>query len=148
MIENVMFIVQGTIEATGLIGFSLAIARRPINWARTLLVAAVLAILSYTIQSLSFFFGFHTILIMFLIMLYLTKVGQITIVKGFLMISISAVVLGTLEFLSNSVFFNSSNINPQDVVSNQFLWALMGIPQAVIILLLAILISRIFKPIQ
>ena len=148
MKETLLFFIQGIPEMTGVIALCFAIARVRINWVRTLAAGTAIAILSYTIQSLSFFFGFHTFLIMFLIMLYLTRVGQIPIVYSFFATSVSSLALVILEFSTNSIFFRLLNINPQDATANQFFWAIIGLPQALVIILLAIVVSNLFKPIR
>ena len=139
---------QGIPEMTGAIAFCLALARVPINWVRTVMVGVAISTLSFTIQSLSFFFGFHTFLILFLIMSYVSKEGQISIVKSFLVTSIAALMLGIIEFSTSSIYLRVTGMDSQDIVSNQLLWTMLGMPQAIIITILAIIVSQIYKPVQ
>jgi len=144
--EALLFFMQGIPEMTGVIALCFAIARVKIKWIQTLLGGVGAAILSYTIQSLSFFFGFHTFLILFLVTLFVAKVGQISIFKSFFVTSIVTIVFGMLEFLINSMYFWLSGDNPHDTVSNETFWAMLGIPQAIIMVFLAIIVSIIIKP--
>ena len=148
MKEVLLFLIQGIPEMTGVIALCFAIARVQIKWTQTLLAGVGAVILSYTIQSLSFFFGFHTLLLLFLIMFYVAKTAKISIIKSFFVTSITTLILGLLEFSTNSLYFGISNINPQDITSDNVLWTFLGMPQAIIILLLAFSVSRIFKPVE
>jgi len=144
--ETLLFFMQGIPEMTGVIALCFAIAKVQIKWIQTLLVGVGAAILSYTIQSLSFFFGFHTFIILFLVMLFVARVGQISIFKSFFVTSIVTIVLGMLEFSINSLYFWLSGDTPHDTVSNETFWAMLGMPQAIIMVFLAIIVSIIIKP--
>ncbi|KJS13936.1 MAG: hypothetical protein VR67_02475 [Peptococcaceae bacterium BRH_c8a] len=146
MKETLLFFMQGIPEMTGVIALCFAIAKVQIKWIQTLLVGVGAAILSYTIQSLSFFFGFHTFIILFLVMLFVARVGQISIFKSFFVTSIVTIVLGMLEFSINSLYFWLSGDTPHDTVSNETFWAMLGMPQAIIMVFLAIIVSIIIKP--
>jgi len=146
--ETSLFFMQGIPEMTGAIAFCLALAKVPINWARTLMIGAAISALSFAIQSLSFFFGLHTFLILFLIMSYVTKEGRISIVKSFLVTSVAALMLGVIEFSTSSIYLRVTGLDSQDVVANQFLWTMLGMPQAIVITLLAVIVSQIYKPVR
>jgi len=133
---------------TGVIAFSLAIAKIPINWGKTILVGVIMAVLSYVLRSLSFFFGLHTLMILFLIMYYISRSGNVHIVKSFLVTFAGAITLGVLEYATNTTFFLLTGMTQEDLTYNQILWATLGMPQAILIILLTIIVSRVFKPEQ
>jgi len=147
MKEILLFFVQGIPEMVGIIALCLAIARVRINWLKVFFAGVGFAILSYTIQSLSFFFGFHTLILLFLIMFYIVKNAKVSIIKSFFVTSVSTIVLAFLEFSTNFLYFRISNVDPQNITSDNILWTLLGMPQAIVILLLAIIISHINKPV-
>lgn len=146
MKEMLIFFIQGILEGTGLIAFSLAIARITINWKNTFIVGFIMAVISYTLRTLSFFFGFHTFVILFLIMFYVSRTGQVPLVKSFLVTFVSAITLGVLEFSTNTAFFLITGLSQQEVTSNKILWATLGMPQAILIMALAVITSRVLKP--
>jgi len=143
--ETLVFFIQGIIEGTGLIAFSLAIAKVKINWKNTFIVGFIMAVISYTLRTLSFFFGFHTFVILFLIMFYVSRTGQVPLVKSFLVTFVSAITLGFLELAANTTFFLISGLSQQEVTSNKILWATLGMPQAILIMALAVFTSRMLK---
>ena len=146
MKEALLFFMQGIPEVTGFIAFSLAIARVPVNWGKTIFVATIMAITSYVLRALSFFFGLHTLMIMFLIMFYISRTGNVQIVKSFLVTFAGAITLGVLEYATNTTFFLLTGMTQEDLMYNQFLWAMLGMPQVIIIILLSFIVSRAFKP--
>lgn len=148
MKEALLFFIQGIPEMTGIIALSFAIARVRINWTQVFLAGAGFAVLSYTIQSLSFFFGFHTFLMMFLTMIFVFRVGQISIFNSFFATSISTICLVLLEFLISTLYFWLSGNNPQEIVSNKIIWTILGMPQAIIIILISIIVATIMKPVK
>ncbi|MCF8011802.1 MAG: hypothetical protein K9L17_06495 [Clostridiales bacterium] len=143
-----VFFAQGITEALGLVALCFAIARVPFSWKKIFLFSILLTIISYTMQALSFSFGLHTVVILLITIFYLSSRGNIKIIKSFWVTLMSFFALAILELIANAVYFKIIGLNAVEVTSNNIYWPILGIPQAIIIFMIALVARHFFKPEQ
>lgn len=143
-----LIILQGLLEMTGTVALSLVLARTCLSWKRALLVGSGLFILVQVFRYMPFFFGLHTLVGLLALTIYLIRSERVTVVSGFMAAFVSLFVLGLFEFASNNVILWLVHVDPGVATADPELWALIGLPQAAAMVLLAWCASRIVKPHQ
>lgn len=143
-----MFLLQGIPESTGLIALSLALLRVPLRLKRIIATGTVLALVLFTARSIPLTFGIHMAIGIFLIVIIIDRATHITITKNFIAVLVSFSTLLFLEQLMMIIFFAVTKLDPNTIVveNNNLLWKLAGLPQAVLLIIIALLISKLIKP--
>ncbi|MEW5899032.1 MAG: hypothetical protein AB1652_07660 [Bacillota bacterium] len=147
-LDLLAFLLQGTLEMTGAVAFSLALAGVPLRWKRIVPVGVALAVIIYVLRQLPVPFGVHTIAGLLLIVFFIAKSTNVSAAKSFVVVSISGVTLALLEILIYESLFALTKIEADVAVSKNVLRSLFGLPQAIIMIFLALLIARYKKPAQ
>lgn len=142
----VLFFLLSIPESAGLIALSLALARVPLRWQTIIPTAIVMSIILYIIRSLPFTFGLHTVVMILLLVVFITKTTTVNPSKNFLAVFTSFAILAVLEHYFLNLFLGFMNIDLQVAMAEKVLWYALGIPHVVVILLLGLLVSRCLKP--
>jgi len=145
---KLLFFFQAIPELTGMIALSLALAEVPLRWGRTLAAGTILAVIIFFIRSLPLPFGLHTISLVLLTVIFITNFTHIPPTQSFMVVLISTIILGFLELVIHRSFFFLTKIEPSHFVSNTLLWTMLGLPQAIIMIFLALITPRFKKPVQ
>lgn len=140
------FFLQGIPECMGMVALSLAYARVPLRWGYILIAGVFIAILNYLIRSLPLTFGFHIPIMIFITYFLIVKLTKSTLSRTIIAVFSSFVTLALLEYFVSNTFFSLSKTDPQDVIANEGLWAAIGVVQAFILNMIALLIARLMKP--
>ncbi|MEW6426106.1 MAG: hypothetical protein AB1523_15455 [Bacillota bacterium] len=147
-LELLAFMLQGTLEMTGAVAFSLALAGVPLRWKRIVPVGVALAAIIYVLRQLPVPFGVHTIATLLLMVFFISKTTNVSTTRSFIVVSTSMIALALLEILIYESLFALTKIKADVAVSNNVLRSLFGLPQAIIMIFLALLIARYKKPAQ
>lgn len=143
---NAVFFFQGIPETIGTIALSLAMARVSLRWIPIILAGAVISITGSVIRALPVALGLHTIAMLLLSVLFVAKTTRVSPAKGFITITASVVILIFLEMIIHLTIFNITRLDPQTIKPNSLIWALIGLPQALIMFVLALLTQKFKKP--
>lgn len=141
----ILSFLQGALEITGEIAFGLALAGIPFRWNIMALTGSVFTIIILVVRSLNLTFGLHTVLLVVLLTLFYALTTRLVPSTCLLISFCSVAVLITLELAVHELFFSVVKLPLDYVLSNHYLWVLLGMPQAVIMIALAVLISRLRK---
>ncbi|MEW6275593.1 MAG: hypothetical protein AB1556_10870 [Bacillota bacterium] len=147
-LELLAFMLQGTLEMTGAVAFSLALAGVPLRWKRIVPAGVALAAIIYVLRQLPLPFGVHTIAGLLLIVFFIAKSTNVSATRSFVVVFVSGVTLALLEIFLYEFLFAITKVEPQVAMANRALWSLFGLPQAIIMIFLALLITRYKKPAQ
>ncbi|BAF59957.1 MAG: hypothetical protein HPY89_03125 [Pelotomaculum sp.] len=148
MVKALLFLLQGIPEMMGILAFSLAFAGVPLRWGVIAAVGTVLAVIIYIIRSLPLAFGLHTAAALLLVTIIIAKTTCVPPSKSFISVFASFSILVTLELIIHEFFFFLTKQDPQAVISNYLLWKLIGLPQAFLMIILALLIARLKTPVE
>lgn len=143
-----LFFVQAIPEVTGVIALSLALARVSLLWIRIILIAVVLAMVIFYIRSLPIAFGLHMIAGSLLLVVLISKLTTVTPTKSFIVVFSSGMTLVFFELLIHESLFAITKLDPESAIDNELVWTLLGLPQAVLMILTAKIYSRIFEPVK
>jgi len=140
--------VQGLIEILGSILLALVFSRVKIIWGRTTVAAAVIAAMMLLIRHLPIVFGIHIaagVLMIFLFIVWSTNANKSLV---FLAVFASFFCLATIEFCLNQVFMYLNVLQIDDATRNSKIWLIMGYVQAVLMVVLALLLRMVLKPVN
>lgn len=143
-----LFLLQGIPEMSGVVALSLALARVLLHWGRIIAAGTVMAIIIFFIRTSSFAAGLHTVATLLLMVILITTATRVPPTKAFVVSLISLIFLGFLELIITEVLFTLLKLDPQQVISNYLIWKLLSLPQAAIMIFVALLIPRFMTPKQ
>ena len=141
----VMFFLQGILEMTGVVAFCLASVRVPLLWGRIIVAATSLTVIIYIIRSFQTIFGLHTVAILLLLAFFIRKTTYTTHVKSYMAAFLSVTTLTLLELIVLKLYYLLTKSNPSEVNANVIVWGLLGLPQGILLIIFAKLISKYKK---
>lgn len=143
-----LFLLQGIPESSGIVALSLALAKVPLRWGLIIATGTILAVIMFFIRTSSSAAGLHTVAGLLLTVIIITIITRVPPTKAFIVVLISIIFLGFLELIITGVLFTLLKLEPQQVISNYLIWKLLSLPQAAIIIFVALLIPRFMIPEQ
>lgn len=85
-IPLIALLLQGIPEQIAVVTLAFVIARISLKWNKVLLIGIVLAFCAYVIRLFPIPFGIHTILLIFLLFIFLTRLGKKDVSLSFLQV--------------------------------------------------------------
>ena len=146
MEKVLLFLLQGIPELSGELALSLALAGVSLRWGIIVAAGAALAVLLYIIRLLPFTFGIHSVVAILIMVLLIKIATRVRATTCLIVVFVAFATLAALEFLFSEFFFSVFKLDPQSVISNNFLWKLIGMPQAILMIIFALLVSKYKKP--
>lgn len=143
-----MFLLQGIPETAGVIALSLALLRVPLRWKRIIAAGTLLALILFAVRSLPFTFGLHLIVGLLLLVIAINKTTNISTTKIFVAVFVSFCSLALLELIMSEIFTLAKLDINAIITGNYLLWKLLGLAQAFILIVSALLISKFRKPVE
>lgn len=148
MEKFLIFLLEGIPESSLIIALSLALARVPLRWISIISFGTVLTVVIFFIRTMQFAMGLHFIVSLLLSVVFITTMTKVPPTKGFVVVSASSLVLAALELIVNGVLLPLFMIDPEIVSGNDLQWALLGLPQLAVMVLITLLVTRFNKPEQ
>lgn len=139
------FFLQGIPEGMGVVALSLAVARVPLRWAYIFLGGLFISGVSYIIRALPVTFGLHLLVVMFVVFILIVKLTNVKPSRAIIAVFSSVFALALLEYVISTAYFSYTNLDYQQAQANQKTWAVIGIFQALLLNIIAILVQRFFK---
>lgn len=148
MTQILLFYLQGIPEMTGVVACGLALARVKLRWGVILAFACVLATIIYIIRSLPVTFGLHSVAAILLTALLIARFTQVPLSTSFIASFASFVLLALLEVSVYELVGRLLNIESSYLAFTPYTRMLMGLPQAIILIVIAPVIARYRKPLE
>lgn len=149
-ISFITFLLQGIPEQSAVTTLAFVIAKLPLKWSRILLIGTVLALCAFVVRQFPIPFGIHTILLIFILFMFLTR-----LVKGDFSISLIASLISFLaliifEMVSFSLLMLAFGVTTTTLLTDSVVRILMALPQVVLLFLTAFLLKKYLRrgPIQ
>lgn len=144
MVENLLikFIFQAIPEEWGLVAAALAVMRLPLNWRRIAFVGTVLAVSAIILRQLPVAFGIHTVLLIFLLVLYLRMATGAALSLTFKGAITSFVVLVVAEIFFSQLLLTLTEVPIEQVAVQPWLTVLFTLPQVGVLFVFALLMDR------
>lgn len=148
MLQTLLFFVQGILESAGIVACSLALARVKLRWGIILAAASVLTAVIYTVRSLPVTFGLHTLVAILLCVLFIARTTRLSPSTSFVVSFAGFALLAILEFPMFKLVALLLNTDINKAISDDLIGKLIGLPQAILMIVIALLISRYRKPME
>lgn len=142
-----LFFIQGIPESSGHFALSLALLGVPLRWKPIVAAGTVLALIFFAVRALPFTFGFHAAVGIFFLVIAINRATRMPLINIFIAVVTSFATLFLLELVIMEIFFAATKLDPNTAMAeNNLLWMLSGLPQAFLLILFALLISKFRKP--
>jgi len=146
MVNNVLYFLQSVPEGIGIIALSLAYARVSLRWKTIIVGGILLSVLTFFIRSLPVTFGLHLVICIFVIFIIIVKMTNVPGPKAVIAVFASVVTLALLEYVVSELVFTFMNLDPVTATADEVFWTKVGIIQAILMIILALVVSRFYKP--
>ncbi|AGL00488.1 hypothetical protein [Desulfoscipio gibsoniae] len=148
MIETLLFYLQGIPELAGIIACSLALARVKLRWGVILAFASILTIVIYIIRNMPVTFGLHTVAFILLCVLFIAKATRVPPSTSFVVVFAGYAILSLLELTIHELFIFLLQAEVSQLISDEYTWLLIGLPQAFIMIAIALVIAKYRKHLE
>lgn len=148
MLETLLFFMQGIPETIGLVSCCLALARVKLRWKVIIPFACIMTLVIYLLRSLPVIFGLHTIIGILFYALFITIATKIPPSLSFVVSFAGFALLALLEVLMNELFVDLLKMEVSQLISDTYAWMLIGLSQAIIMIAIALLVSKYRKPLE
>jgi hypothetical protein len=140
------FFIQSIPESMGIIALCFALARVPLRWGQFFIGGLLLAVISYIIRSLPVTFGLHLPVMIFVLFVLIIRFTKLTPSKTIVVVFTSFFSLALLEYLVSGTFFAYTHMDPEKALANEKLWSALGVAQAMILNIIALIVAHFLKP--
>jgi hypothetical protein len=142
-IPFVSLLFQGIPEITAVVILAFVIARVPLKWNKALLLGTILAFCVYVVRLLPIPFGSHTILLLFLLFIVLTRSAKGDAGLSFIACLVSLLALAIYEFTCFSLFMQITGFKSEAIFKEDLLLRiLVGELQVLLLLFSAFLLNK------
>ncbi|KJS15055.1 MAG: hypothetical protein VR69_15080 [Peptococcaceae bacterium BRH_c4b] len=148
MLKFILFLMQSLPESSGMIAFSLALVRVKLRWGIILAAGLVSTLIIYFIRELPVAFGLHTVVSMLLMAVFISKATKVLPSRSFAAVFACFALLALLEAIMYEATARLLNREIKDIMSDYLLWRITGLPQALLMNIAAVLMSRYRKPME
>lgn len=139
------YFIQSVPECMGLIALSLAFAQVPLCWGRIFLGGVLLSLLTFGIRALPVNFGFHLPISILVIFLLIVKLTHVPPSRTIISVFASFFILVLLEMVVSYSYFAITHMTFQEAMADEAAWAIVGVSQAIILNIIALIVARFFK---
>ena len=149
MDSSPLFFLQSIPESTGAVALCLALAKVPLRWGRIIVVGTMLSLIIFGIRATTLPAGLHTVAALLFTVIVLSTAAGVPPTKSFMVGLASLILLAFLEVIITGGLITLFQLDYQQMLSDNYLaWKLLTLPQAAILILISILVSRFQKPTQ
>ncbi|MDR3601104.1 MAG: hypothetical protein P4L49_11590 [Desulfosporosinus sp.] len=135
-------LLQGIPEQTAVVTLAFVIAGIPLKRNKILLLGICLAFCAYVVRLLPIPFGIHTILLLLILFVYLSRISKGDVGLAFIASSASMLVLVIFEFSFLSLFMFVFRFTIETLCNDLFLRIVVGEPQVLLLFSLAFLLNK------
>ena len=148
MTKIILFLLQGIPESLGFIACGMALARVKLRWGIILAAALVYTLIIYAIRQLPVTFGLHTAVGILLVAVFIAKATRVKPSISFVCAFASCSVLALVEVLGYEMAEKLLHTDINNIISDELMWRMVSFPQAVLLIIIALLIAKYRKPLE
>lgn len=143
-IPFISILLQGIPEQMAVSTLAFAIAKIPINWKRIFVIGISLALSAYIVRLFPIPFGVHTILLMFMLFLFLNKLCGAEFSISIIASLVSYVTLVLFEIICLTLLMPVLGVTPESLLTNSVVRIIISIPQELLLFSSAFFISHLY----
>ncbi|SFQ98996.1 hypothetical protein [Desulfoscipio geothermicus] len=148
MLQALLFFMQGIPESIGLFACCLALARVKLRWEVILPFAGIMTLVIYVVRSLPVTFGLHTVTGILLYTLFIARATRVPPSSSFIVSFAGFALLALLEVIMYELIGNLFNTEVSQLLLNDYTQMLIGLPQALTMIAVALVIAKYRKPLE
>lgn len=137
-------LLQGIPEQIAVITLAFVIAGIPLKRYKILLIGIFLAFCAYVVRLFPIPFGLHTILLLFILFIILTRLSKGDVSLSFIASSSSFLALVILEFSCMSLFMLIFGFTPETLFNDLIIRIVVGEPHVLLLFISAFLINKLY----
>lgn len=136
---------QGIPEQSAVTTLAFVIAKLPLKWSRIVSIGTILALCAFVVRQFSIPFGIHTILLIFILFMFLTR-----LVKGDFSIALIASLISFLtlilfEIVCFSLLMPAFGVTTETLLTDPVVRILIASPQVVLLFISAFLLKKYLR---
>lgn len=136
----------GIPESIALMTLAFAIAGARFDWKRIIFFGTLVGCAAFVIRLVPITFGVHTLVIIGLMIFFLSYIQRIDLTRSIISVLITMLILISSEAVARTASLSVFNLSMEEVMKNEFLITVTGIPEIFLIFIIAFLIKKfIFK---
>jgi hypothetical protein len=140
----IALLLQGIPEQIAVVTLAFVIARISLKWNKVLLIGIVLAFCAYVIRLFPIPFGIHTILLIFLLFIFLTRLGKKDVSLSFFASLVAILVLGIFEYSCISLFMLVFGFTPETLFNDLVIRIVLGELHVLLLFISAFLLNKVY----
>jgi hypothetical protein len=148
MLKFLLFLMQGIPESSGLIAFSLSLVRVKLRWGIILAAGFVFTVITYLLRELPVTFGLHTVAGLLMLAVFISKATKVLPSRSLAAAFISFALLALLEAVMYEASARLLHMEIKDIISDYLLWKITALPQGLLLIAAALLISWYRKSVE
>ncbi|KAF1085622.1 hypothetical protein SPSYN_01765 [Sporotomaculum syntrophicum] len=145
--SEVISLLQGIPETIATLALSLSFARISLRWLPIVVGGVIISIIGSAIKLLPLTLGLHSVAMLLMCVLFISKTTHISPSKSFIVTISSVIILIFFEIVIHLSISRLTTLSLEAASTDSLLWFLIGLPQAIIIFILSLLVSKIKKPV-
>lgn len=138
----ISLILQGIPETIGLAALFHAMLKQKLVWKQLIFLGILVGIITYFIRLLPISPGVHTFILIIIWTGILRILTKKKLTKLFLVVFMGIAVLAVAEIVFNQILFSLLNTSYEDAMNQPVIWSLLGLPQVLLLFLLAFFLNR------
>ncbi len=139
-------IFYGIPENIAIVAIAFALAKAKFEWKRIVLMGILMALTAYVIRLIPVTFGVHTIVCLGLLVFLLSYFAKVDLTRTITSVLITYIILALVETISRSILLKLLNWSIEDVMNNELLITLTGLPEVVLLFIIAFTIKKYMIP--
>lgn len=143
-IPLIALLLQGIPEQTAVITLAFVIAGIPLKWNRVLLIGIVLAFCAYVMRLFPIPFGIHTIVLLFILFIILTRLSKGDVGLSFIASLSSFLALGIFEFSCMTLFMLIFGFTPETLFNDLVIRIVVGELHVLLLFIFAFLFNKLY----
>lgn len=138
----ITFLLYGIPEQSAVTALAFAIANVPLKWSRIVSIGTILALCAYVVRLLSIPFGTHTVLLIFILFMFLTKFVKGDLSKALIASLMSFLTLIIFEMATYLLLRPIFGVSTEALLTNPTVKILIASPQVMFLFMLAFIIHK------
>lgn len=141
----ITFLFQGLPETIASTALCFALLKRPFKWSLIIKIGVLYGITAYLVRLLPISYGVHTIILIIILATLLVHFTKCELTKAFTTSMINSIILALGEVVFAETLLYILKISFEEAYANKWLWTLLGIPQVIMLFILAFIINYLNK---
>ena len=136
------FIFLGIPETIALVTLVFVIAKAKINWKKIIFLGVLLTCTAYLLRLIPITFGVHTLVNIGLLIFLMTYLEKVDLIRSIISVLIGYFCLIVIEAVTHMATLPIFNLSVEQVINNEFLLTVSGIPQVILLFLIAFIVKK------